>query len=615
MQPRGGPPSYTADDIEVLSGLEPVRRRPGMYVGDTRDGTGLHHLVRSAIVHAVEEARTLTHPRVDVRLLADGGVSVADNGRGLPVEPLVDGRPPCEVMLTTLRAGGDPRNGFDDASELPVVNALSARLELTVRRDGAIYRQAYSAGAPLAGLASVAGDGESASGTTIVFWPDPTLFRFGAATGVRAGRVAVELTRVAAMVPGLVCTLTDEHVAPPRRVRFDNRGAVWRSASRPADGLLVRGRALRVDVSVRAAAPDEEGGVDGYTNGVANEGGIHLRAADRALTLAARRSRAVERARLVVAVWHPSPGVDRATRTLRSPEVGPPAAEAAAAALDAWLDGAPVVPPRRADPIAVALEARLVERPDDDEAALVLADHLLASGDPRGELIALERAIARATDEDALAAAVARAAQLVDDERLRVWARPGGFPYRRRWVGRPFATTRAVVARANDAAFRRALVRFLDELTDTRAPASVRADEPTPAVVEALRAVGLTAVDARARRWRAPEAPISVEPLLASLPDGAALNLQFEFLWSAAAIGAGCVGLQADAFGERALVSSLAFDLPSGALTLDAKLPLRRADDLAPVRAWRRAVEERLGRLPDARVDLVLDGKSRRLRL
>jgi len=173
--------SYDGSQIQVLEGLEPVRKRPGMYIGST-GFEGLHHLIKEIADNSVDEAIAGYATKITVTLLADGGVSVADDGRGIPVDKHAKtGKSTLETVLTVLHAGGKFGNGgYKVSSGLhgvgsSVVNALSNKLIAEVRTGGKLYRQEYVRGVPQAEIAVVGKSTEN--GTTITFYPDETIFK------------------------------------------------------------------------------------------------------------------------------------------------------------------------------------------------------------------------------------------------------------------------------------------------------------------------------------------------------------------------------------------------------------------------------------------------------
>ena len=203
--------AYDASSIQVLEGLDAVRKRPGMYIGSTGE-RGLHHLVTEVVDNAVDEALAGHCDTIDVTILADGGVRVIDNGRGIPVDEVAgEGRPAVEVVLTVLHAGGKFGGGGYSVSGglhgvgVSVVNALSRRLEVEVRRDGFVWTQSYDRSRPVAPLAK--GQPIEETGTTVTFWADGDIFE---TTDYDFETLSRRFQEYAFLNKGLRLTLRDE---------------------------------------------------------------------------------------------------------------------------------------------------------------------------------------------------------------------------------------------------------------------------------------------------------------------------------------------------------------------------------------------------------------------
>jgi DNA gyrase subunit B len=219
--------AYDAAEITVLKDLEPVRKRPGMYIGST-GSRGLHHLVWEVVDNAIDEAMAGYCTRIDVTILESGGVRVVDDGRGIPVGRHSETKESAlTTVLTKLHAGGKFDSGAYTVSGglhgvgVSVVNALSARLEAEIRRDGAVWTQEFVRGAPLGPVAK--GREVKKTGTTIAFWPDEQVFT--ETTEFEYDIIQTRLREMAFLNRGIDISLTDER-GEGRSDRFLYKGGL-----------------------------------------------------------------------------------------------------------------------------------------------------------------------------------------------------------------------------------------------------------------------------------------------------------------------------------------------------------------------------------------------------
>ncbi|HSX16604.1 MAG TPA: DNA topoisomerase (ATP-hydrolyzing) subunit B [Patescibacteria group bacterium] len=285
--------AYSADQIQVLEGLEPVRKRPGMYIGGTGI-EGLHHLVWEIVDNGIDEALAGFANEVSVVLLADGGVKVTDNGRGIPtdIHPKT-GKSTVETVLTVLHAGGKfGGGGYKVSGGLhgvgsSVVNALSAKLLITIYRDGKEFQQEYARGVPVADLKAVGKSDKT--GTVITFYPDETIFE---TTVFSYDTILDRLRHQAYLTKGVRTSLKDEKTGKSYGFYFESGIQAYvkhlNHGREVVDEELFYVDKVVSDVQVEIAAQY----TDGYTetikqfanNVITPDGGTHLTGFRTALT-------------------------------------------------------------------------------------------------------------------------------------------------------------------------------------------------------------------------------------------------------------------------------------------------------------------------------------------
>ena len=294
-------PSYGAKDIQVLEGLDPVRKRPGMYIGST-GLNGLHHLVWEVVDNSVDEAMAGHASRIDVTLLPDGGCRVVDDGRGIPVDSdkRFKGKSAAEVVLTVLHAGGKfGGEGYKVSGGLhgvgvSVVNALSKRLDLEIDRDGKHHTLTFLNGGRPQGKLEVVGKApRGRTGTTVTFWPDETIFN-SEGTEFRATTILERLQIYAFLNKGLEVRFRDERPGHEQEQTYKYNGGIVdyvRHLNASKDALFKRVahfEGTEADQEVEAALQWNTGyyeGIHSYANGIATiEGGMHEEGFKKALT-------------------------------------------------------------------------------------------------------------------------------------------------------------------------------------------------------------------------------------------------------------------------------------------------------------------------------------------
>lgn len=278
---------YDASSIQVLKGLEAVRKRPGMYIGST-DSRGLHHLVYEIVDNAVDEALSGYGDEINVTIEADNAITVQDHGRGMPVGMHASGKPTPEVIMTVLHAGGKfgQSDGYKTSGGLhgvgaSVVNALSSHLTLTIVRDHVRYQEIFKDGGQPVGTLKKLGKTKAENGTTVSFKPDPKIF---STTVYDYNTLANRLRESAFLLKGIKIILTDKRAGQEKQDVFQFDNGIQEFVSYLNEGKDVLGKTLYFDgkqdgVEVEVAAQYNDGYSESLLSFVNNvrtpDGGTH----------------------------------------------------------------------------------------------------------------------------------------------------------------------------------------------------------------------------------------------------------------------------------------------------------------------------------------------------
>ncbi|HMB49580.1 MAG TPA: ATP-binding protein, partial [Natronoarchaeum rubrum] len=287
---------YGAGQIQVLEGLQAVRKRPAMYIGST-DSRGLHHLVYEVVDNSIDEALAGHCDSIGVTIHEDDSVSVSDDGRGIPVDTHEEyDKPALEVIMTVLHAGGKFDNKSYQVSGglhgvgVSVVNALSGELEVTVRRDGAVWTQRFDAGEPATDLERVRDmEPDESTGTQIRFWPDDDIFE---TTTFEFSTLESRLRELAFLNSGVEIALADERDDTAKSFRYE--GGIREfveylnetKTELHEDVIYFEDAEEGIQVEVAMQATDElQGSIHAFANNInTREGGTHLTGFKTALT-------------------------------------------------------------------------------------------------------------------------------------------------------------------------------------------------------------------------------------------------------------------------------------------------------------------------------------------